>query len=162
VLEDGAGDQETGGNAVIEKMNEIFEDIGAEVRVFEGWMRVLGDVISGVNKRLQAYKLGVKAQLKIDDVDGEPTWIAWARPSAGSDRTWQLCIASGEPLSVLTNDECWIPLHAAPLRARIAAVPRLEGLVEVCLARLQELNGELQTKLQRICDEAATMTGDTK
>jgi len=144
---------------MIDRMNEIFDDIKAEVGVLETWASSLNTLLDSVQKRLQGLKLKVKAMVPADAVDGERSWLSWARPSIGDKSTWQLCFATGEAVSVFT-DERWVALLSAPLQYRVAAASHLGELVEACLVRLQELNGELQTKLQPVLDEAAALTGE--
>lgn len=145
---------------MIDRMNAVFDDIKAEVGVFEVWASSLNTLLDSVQKRLKELKLGVKAMVSADEVDGDKGWLAWARPSIGDKSTWQLCFATGEAICII-GDERWVPLLAAPLQYRVAAASHLGELVEACLASLQELNGKLQTKLQPVLDEAEVLTKET-
>lgn len=138
---------------MLKEMQEVLDDIKAEAYVFETWMTSLNALLDGVQKRLKELKLGVKAMVPADEVDGDKGWLAWARPSIGDRSTWQLCFATGEATDVI-DDERWVPLLSAPLQYRVASVSHLKELVEACLASLQALNGKLQTKLQSVLEEA--------
>jgi hypothetical protein len=139
---------------MIKEMQEHFEDLKAEAEVYKTWVSHLDALICGVEKRLQDTQLRVRAEVSIGDVKGyDRTWISWRIPNDSND--WHVSFTCGQENWL---QERWLCLPLAPVRIRVAAAAHLGELVEHCLANLQELNGELQTQLQSVLDEAESIT----